>query len=251
MGGYSCFARYYDRLTGNVDYHSRAEYFARLLRRYCPAPGLVLDLACGTGSLTLELAAMGYEMIGVDASAEMLSEAMRKTDERGKPVLYLCQDMAQLDLYGTVGAVICALDSINHITDLQTLKKVFQRVSLFTEPGGVFLFDVNTPYKHREVLADNAYIYEFDSLYCGWQNSYDPADGSVHIRLDFFERGSRGWQREQEEFSERAYTAAELDKLLSETGFEILSVYGDDTLEPPCETAQRWVYAARRTGKPV
>ena len=246
MSGYSCFARYYDRLTENVNYHSRAEYFARLLQRYRSDPGLVLDLACGTGSLTVELAEMGYEMIGVDSSPEMLSEAMCKTGKRGLSVLYLCQDMMQLDLYGTVGATVCALDSVNHLTDPADLKKAFERVSLFTEPGGIFLFDANTPYKHREILADNAYIYEFDDLYCGWQNSYDPSDGSVNIRLDFFERAKGGWRREQEEFSERAYSVQELEDLLRETGFELLDMYGDDTLDPPGEQAQRWVCAAKK-----
>ncbi|MDD2956400.1 MAG: methyltransferase domain-containing protein [Oscillospiraceae bacterium] len=246
MGGYASFARYYDRLTENVEYRSRAEYFARLFQRYCPQPGLVLDLACGTGSLTVELADMGYEMIGVDGSAEMLSAAMAKTGARGLSVLYLCQDMTELDLYGTVGAALCTLDSVNHITSLEELREVFRRVSLFTEPGGVFFFDANTPYKHREILADNAYIYDFDGLYCGWQNAYDPADGSVNIRLDFFSKGKNGWLREQEEFSERAYSARELEELLAETGFELLAVYGDDTMEPPVETTQRWVYAARK-----
>ena len=162
---YQAFASYYDRLIGNeVDYRARARYFDALIRRYADTPeqNLLLDLACGTGSLSVELSAIGYDVIGVDASAEMLAEAAAKG--RGK-ILFLCQAFDTLDLYGTVGAVVCALDSLNHITDAAALEAAFARVALFTAPGGVFVFDVNTPYKHREILADNTFVYDLGDLF--------------------------------------------------------------------------------------
>ena len=184
---YQAFASYYDRLIGNeVDYRARARYFDALIRRYADTPeqNLLLDLACGTGSLSVELSAIGYDVIGVDASAEMLAEAAAKG--RGK-ILFLCQAFDTLDLYGTVGAVVCALDSLNHITDAAALEAAFARVALFTAPGGVFVFDVNTPYKHREILADNTFVYDLGDLFCVWQNTTD-ASLQTEIALDFFLR---------------------------------------------------------------
>lgn len=155
MGGYADFAAFYDRLTDDVGYPQRADYIAELLMEHGMKKGIVLDLACGTGSLTLELSKRGYEMIGVDASPDMLCAAQEKCAQAGAEVLFLCQPMEALDLYGTVNAAVCTLDSLNHITDPDTLREVLRRVSLFLEPGGLFVFDVNTPYKHREVLGNH------------------------------------------------------------------------------------------------
>ena len=192
---YQSFAAYYDRLIGNeIDYRARARYFDTLIRRYADTPeqNLLLDLACGTGSLSVELSAIGYDVIGVDASADMLAEAAAKG--RGK-ILFLCQAFDTLDLYGTVGAVVCALDSLNHITDAAALEAAFARVALFTAPGGVFVFDVNTPYKHREILANNTFVYDLGDLFCVWQNTTN-ASLVTEITLDFFLQSGACYTRE-------------------------------------------------------
>ena len=144
---YASFAQYYDSLTHNVEYARRADYLCTLLAHLGHAPGLTLDLACGTGSLTVELAKRGMDIYGIDGSADMLSVARQKAAESGLDLLFLCQKMQKLDLYGTVDTVICALDSINHLTLEKDVQTAFDRVSLFMNPGGWFLFDVNTVYK--------------------------------------------------------------------------------------------------------
>lgn len=136
----------------------------------------------------MELSKRGYEMIGVDASPDMLCAAQEKCAQAGAEVLFLCQPMEALDLYGTVNAAVCTLDSLNHITDPDTLREVLRRVSLFLEPGGLFVFDVNTPYKHREVLGNHTFVYDLEGLYCVWQNAYCAKDTSVEILLDFLKR---------------------------------------------------------------
>lgn len=249
MSGYGAFARYYDALTGNVDYPGRAAYFDGLVGRFAPERrgGLLLDLACGTGSLSLELAALGYEVIGADASAEMLAAAMDKAAESGREILFLRQSMTRLDLYGTVDVTVCALDSLNHLPGQRAVAAAVGKVSLFTNPGGLFLFDVNTAYKHREILADNAYVYELEGLFCAWRNDYRAEDGRVEIALDFFERQpDGGYRRSGERFCEHLYSRAFLEETLDKHGIDVLAVYGDDTLAPPAAATQRLVYVAKK-----
>ena len=205
MSAYRAFAAYYDRLTREIDYPGRAAYFDRLIRQHLPVDSgtILLDLACGTGSLSVEFSKLGYDVIGVDASPDMLAEAQQKPATR--PVLYLCQTFQQLDLYGTVDVAVCALDSLNHITRLGELEQAVGRVSLFTAPGGLLLFDVNTPYKHREVLGNNTFVYDLDDLYCVWQNTTD-RQLRTRISLDFFVRRQGAYYRESERFYERGYT---------------------------------------------
>jgi len=173
--------------------------------------------------------------------------AMEKLAEQPElDILYLCQSMTDLDLYGTVDTIVCALDSLNHLTDPELVKKTFQSVSLFTAPGGLFLFDVNTPYKHREVLGNSCYVYEFDDLFCAWQNFYEEETGTVTIQLDFFEEENGVYHREQEVITERAYSREELTQWLEEAGFSLLAVFGEDSMVEPAEDCQRWIFAARK-----
>ena len=245
MSGYRDFAGFYDLLTEDVDYTARAAYFHQLAQRYTPPGRLLLDLACGTGSLSLALSRLGYDVIGVDGSYEMLSVAMEKRGE--EPILFLCQDMENLDLYGTVDLTISALDSLNHVTQPEHLQTVFNRVSLFTNPGGLFLFDMNTPYKHREILADNAFVYDLDQLYCVWQNDLDEDGRKVTIHLDFFVPEEDGkYSRWEEEIQERAYTQKEIQCFVERAGLELLEVFHEDSMEPPRPDSQRLVYLARK-----
>ena len=247
MSGYGLFANVYDTLTENVNYTARADYIADLLAENGITGGILLDLACGTGTLSIEMAKKGYEVIGVDASADMLSEAMNNAYESEENILFLCQPMQELDLYGTINAAICTLDSINHLTDEQDVQAAFNKVSLFTEQGGIFIFDVNTIYKHREILADNTFVYDLDEVYCVWQNSLDKETDTVQIDLDIFEMLEDGaYERTQESFCERAYSVECLKDMLAKAGFDVLNVYDELTKNEPNEKSERLFIIARK-----
>ena len=252
MAGYGDFAYYYDMLTENVDYESRCEYICNLLAENGVGKGILLDLACGTGTMSLLLSDKDYDVIGVDASEDMLSVAQEKKMESGKDIMFLCQRMEELDLFGTINAVVCTLDSINHITDGKTVEKVFSKVSLFMEDKGLFLFDVNTPYKHREILGDNTFIYDMDDVYCVWQNSTDKDTLLTEVSLDIFEKDTEEeddvYYRYSEEFSEKGYELSEIEKWLTENKFEVLGVFEEMTKKAVSETTQRAVFLARKHG---
>lgn len=247
MAGYSVFAQYYDVLTGNVDYPGRAAYFLSLLDRVGHRPVLALDLACGTGSLTLELHRRGLDIYGVDASVEMLSIAREKSAAAGADILFLCQPMQELDLYGTVDTVFCALDSLNHLAGPEELQRALDKVSFFMDPGGWFLFDVNTPYKHQSVLGDNTFVYDLPRVYCVWQNRFSPEDFRVDIRLDFFEREGRVYRRRIQRFSERAYPEERLRAMLAQAGFGKVLIFDEMSFDPPRPDSQRLMVAAQKT----
>lgn len=247
MAGYSVFARYYDALTRNVDYAARAAYFETLLQHLNHPAGLTLDLACGTGSLTLELFKRGFDIYGADGSAEMLLEAKNKAYDLGADVLFLRQKMEKLDLFGTVDTVICALDSINHLSDAAAVQETFRRVAFFLNDDGWFIFDVNTPYKHEKVLGNNTFVYDLEEVYCAWQNRYDARSGSVSIALDFFERQEKHYTRSSTRFSEQAYSEAVLRGMLRTAGFDRVEVFGDMRLDAPHASEQRLIVAAHIT----
>ncbi len=247
MSGYGFFSNVYDTLTQNVNYSARADYIADLLTENGITGGILLDLACGTGTLSVEMAQRGFDVIGVDASGEMLSIAMNNAYEKGKQILFLCQPMQQLDLYGTINAAICTLDSINHLTDPADVQATFDKVSLFTEPGGIFIFDINTVYKHRNILADNTFVYDMEDVYCVWQNSLDAETDTVQIDLDIFELASDGaYEREQESFCERAYPLPEIKAMLTKAGFETVAVYDELTRNEPHDSSERLFVIARK-----
>ncbi len=247
MSGYGAFSYFYDRLTGNVDYPAIADAVERYIGRFGGRKGILLDVACGTGSLCEQLARRGFDVIGTDSSPEMLGVALDKKFDSGLPIQYLCQEMTALDMFGTIDVTVCTLDSINHLPSLEDVKNAFERVSLFAFPDGMFIFDINTAYKHREVLAQNAFTYDLGDLFCAWQNQYNDTDGSVDIFLDFFEKNGQGsYDRYSESFTERLYTRDEILSLLKETGFEILAEYDGYTDAPPNETSERLVFVARK-----
>lgn len=248
MSGYSVFARYYDELTANIDYKKRAEYFHTIIKKFkTTKENILLDLACGTGSISEEMARLGYDVIGVDNSEEMLGIAIEKKFDSGLPIQYLCQDMRKLDMFGTIDVTLCALDSINHLNCIDDVREVFRKVSLFAEPGGLFIFDVNTLYKHRKILANSTFTYETDKVYCIWENSLNEKTNEVKMNLEFFELTDNGlYERSSDSFSEKAYSSEQIDALLNETGFEILARYGDDTFDDASDTSQRIVYVARK-----
>lgn len=247
MGGYGFFSNVYDTLTENVNYAARADYIADLLAENGITGGILLDLACGTGTLSIEMAKKGFEVIGVDASADMLSAAMNNAYNSEEDILFLCQPMQQLDLYGTINAAICTLDSINHLTDPEDVQATFDKVSLFTEAGGIFIFDINTVFKHRKILGDNTFVYDLDEVYCVWQNTLDVQTDTVQIDLDIFEMLEDGaYERSQESFCERAYPVDTIKTMLTAAGFETLAIYDELTENEPKEDSERLFIIARK-----
>lgn len=244
---YSKFASFYDGLQNDVDYRSRALHLLKLFKKYDRLPTLMLDLACGTGGFSLEFAEKGIDVIGVDPSVEMLNIAREKCYSEGKNMLLLCQTAAELDLYGTVDGAICCLDSINHILDENELQKSFDKVSLFLEKDRLFIFDVNSEYKHKEVLSGNTFVGETDEVFYTWRNSECDKNGVVDIRLDFFYKLKNGdYKRSFEEFSERAYSGDTLQKMLDKAGLEVLAVIGDMSFDEPSKTEERIIYVTRK-----
>ena len=247
MESYSQFANVYDCLMSDVDYKKRTSYLLKLFKKHGKTPTLLLDLACGTGGFSNEMASRGIEVIGVDMSEEMLGVARENSAERDLDVLYLCQKAEELDLYGTVDGAICCLDSLNHITNIKNLEKALKKVSLFLEKDCLFIFDVNTVYKHREVLANNTFVIEQNGVFCVWQNEFDDKKLMTNISLDFFVEEENGsYERFSEDFSERAYTDEELCALLEKCGFLLEAVYGDLTEKEPMENCERKIFVVKK-----
>lgn len=246
MSNYSNFALVYDTLMSDVNYAARTEYLLKLFEKHDRRPTLMLDLACGTGGFSTEFANSGVEVIGVDMSEEMLSVARQKAYNNGNDILFLCQKAEELDLYGTVDGAICCFDSLNHIIDYNDLCKAIKKVSLFLEKERLFIFDVNTVFKHKEVLGNNIFVIEQEGVYCVWQNQTDNQTLVTDILLDFFIEDGEHYIRATEEFSERAYTDKQLEDALSSAGLEILRVY-DDILEDNFKTdSQRKIYVTKK-----
>ncbi|MBR2040370.1 MAG: class I SAM-dependent methyltransferase [Clostridia bacterium] len=243
---YTDFAYVYDALMGDVNYLSRTEYILNLFERFDRKPTLLLDVACGTGGFSIELAKKGIEVIGTDMSEDMLSVAREKTADEGLDILYLCQSAEELDLYGTVDGAVCCMDSINHITDIETLETALKKVSLFLEPERLFIFDVNTLYKQEKILANNTFVLDEEDVYCVWQNEFDSDNKITNISLDFFTKEDDIYIRSGEEFNEKAYTSEELAYLLEKAGFKIEAVFGDMTQNPPTDTEERVFYICRK-----
>lgn len=244
---YRKFAEYYDILTENVDYKSRMDEINSLFQKYSDNTDekILLDLACGTGSMSEEAEKLGYDVIGVDCSEEMLFEAVNKKYEKALDVQYVKQDMRKLDLYGGVDITICILDSLNHLSGFEDVKKVFERVFMFTNEGGLFIFDMNTPYKHRNVLADNAFIFETEDVFVAWENEFSEKDCKVDITLNFFEKTHNNYKRYTENFSELAYEKEAIIKACEEVGFKLMETipkYEQESDEQP----ERIVYVLKK-----
>ena len=246
---YSSFASVYDELTVNVDYKRRAEYIAGILKKQGIEDGLLLDLACGTDSLSVEFSKMGYEVIATDASPDMLMEARDKAYDEELNIMFLCQRMEETDLYGTVRAIVCALDSINHLTDLEALNKTFSVLKNFIDDGGIMVFDVNTLYKHREVLGNNTFIYDEEKVFCAWQNRLLKDNKTVNINLDFFRKNGNMYERYNENFNEIAFTDEEIVNAVEGGGFKVIARYDDMTDNAPNENSERVYYVIRRENR--
>ena len=246
-GSYGPLARVYDRLNAEVNYVAWADFFEECFKKFSPnRPELILDLACGTGRMTYEMLSRGYDMIGVDGSAEMLTEALIRREDPSNP-LFLMQDMREFELYGTVGAALCCLDSLNYLTEDGDLLRTFKNVCNYLDYDGLFLFDMNTPYKFENTFSDNAYVLEDEGVYCGWQNNYDPETRLCNFYLTMFEEAEDGsYDRTDEDQVERCYTLDEVKNALTEAGLEFVGVWGGFDFSEPKTDCERWYICAKR-----
>ena len=253
MEAYTSFAEVYDTFMDNVPYEEWAEYLAELLREYDIEDGLVLDLGCGTGSLTEILATKGYDMIGADGSAEMLEIAMEKKAQSGHDILYLLQDMREFELYGTVRAVVSVCDCVNYITDEKELEQVFRLVNNYLDPEGIFIFDFNTEYKYKEILGEQTIAEDREDCSFIWDNYYYE-DGSMNeyeLTLFIKEQDSNLYRKYQEMHYQKAYTLDAMRELVEWSGLEFVTAYDAYTRKAPTETSERICVVAREHGKGV
>lgn len=231
MSAYEGLARYYDGLTADVDYQEWLSWYESWFAQSEVPVKIILDLACGTGTLTCMLAEQGYSMLGTDLSPEMLAEAMEKAAELDcEPPMFLNQSVDELDMYGTIDACVSSLDSINYVTDEDVLREGFRRVHTFLMPGGYFLFDIIAP-EWLQKLDGEMFVDENEDVFCVWRGSFDEEAQVLTYGMDLFERDGDGedevWYREQEEHCERAWTVEQLTAMLKENGFRSVEVYGN------------------------
>lgn len=250
MEAYTGFAEVYDTFMDNIPYEEWTEYIKELLTEYGVDNGLVLDLGCGTGSITELMAKEGYDMIGIDNSEEMLSIAMEKREKSGYNILYLCQDMREFELYGTVRAIISICDSVNYIMEEDGLLEVFKLVNNYLDPGGIFIFDLNTLYKYSNIMGDTIIAENRDNCSFIWENYYYEAERINEYDLSIFIKEKDNLYRKYEETHlQRAYELTEIQKLLERAGLEFVSAYDAFTKQPPKCDSERIYIVARECQK--
>ena len=247
MGAYEALAASYDRLTNDVDYEATVDFYYEILKQEGLKPRTAVDLACGTGSVTAILARKGLQTIGVDMSEEMLTVASQKAGDIHPAPWFICQSLQEMKLPRAVDMAVCALDSLDYITDPEDCREAIRRVYKVLNPGGIFIFDVNTPEKLR-AMDGQVFLDEDNDVYCVWRGEFDEAANICSYGMDLFQRKGNLWERSFEEHCEYAYSADQLRGFLKDAGFTHIRVYGDRRLEAPVEGEQR-IYIKARKGK--
>ena len=246
---YSILAPFYDEFNDSVDYSVWADFIERTVdREYGKSPEIILDLGSGTGKMTLELAKRGYEMIGIDYSPEMLDVARENADLCGvsDKTLWLCQDMTDFELYGTVDVALCCLDGLNHLTKKNDLDKCLSLVHNYLCPDGLFIFDINGKYKFEHIYADRSYAYEIDGNVCIWQNYYNEKTKLCDFYITLFSENDDGsYERYDESQRERMYTVRSMTSALRKSGFEIVGAYSDFEGTAATDASERIYFVAR------
>ena len=243
MGAYEALAASYDRLTNDVDYEATVDFYYEILKQEGLKPRTAVDLACGTGSVTAILSKKGLQVIGVDMSEEMLTVASQKAED----AWFICQSLQQLRLPKAVDMAVCALDSLDYITNPDDCKEAIRRTYKYLNPGGIFIFDVNTPEKLR-AMDGQVFLDEDDDVYCVWRGEFDEQTNICSYGMDLFQRNGYFWERSFEEHREYAYSADQLVGYLKDAGFTHIRVYADRLFEEPREGEQR-IYIKARKGK--
>lgn len=249
MEAYTSFAQVYDMFMDDVPYDAWADYLCRYLQKNNIADGLVLDLGCGTGKMTRRMAGAGYDMIGVDNSMEMLEIARQEDAEH---ILYLLQDMRSFELYGTVRAIYSSCDCMNYLLEEDDIRTVLQLANNYLDPGGLFLFDLNTPYKYRSLLAENTFAENREDGSFIWENYYDEDTAVNEYDLTLFirEDNEEFFSRFQETHYQRCYEAAQIKKLIEEAGMEFVEVTDAYTGQPLREDSEKMLFVAREKRTP-
>ena len=247
MDAYHNLAVSYDRLTNDVDYEATVAFYYEILKQEGLTPRTAVDLACGTGSVTTILANKGLQVIGVDMSEEMLTVASQKAGEAGVFPWFICQSLQQLRLPRAVDLAVCALDSLDYITAPEDCQEAIRRVYKDLNPGGIFIFDVNTPEKLR-AMDGQVFLDEDDDVYCVWRGEFNEETNICSYGMDLFQRKGNLWERSFEEHCEYAYSAEQLTGYLKAAGFTHIRVYGDRRMEAPGAGEQR-IYIKARKGK--
>ena len=247
MDAYHNLAVSYDRLTNDVDYEATVAFYYEILKQEGLTPRTAVDLACGTGSVTTILANKGLQVIGVDMSEEMLTVASQKAGEAGVFPWFICQSLQQLRLPRAVDLAVCALDSLDYITAPEDCQEAIRRVYKYLNPGGIFIFDVNTPEKLR-AMDGQVFLDEDDDVYCVWRGEFNEETNICSYGMDLFQRKGNLWERSFEEHCEYAYSAEQLTGYLKAAGFTHIRVYGDRRMEAPGAGEQR-IYIKARKGK--
>lgn len=246
MSAYESFASVYDLFMSDIDYDDWVEYIEAIWKKFNIKPEIVCELGCGTGSVTLRLADKGYDMIGIDVSADMLSEARKKALDGDKDILFLLQDMREFELYGTVNSILCLCDSLNYITEDEDMQQVFDLVNNYLHPGGLFVFDLNTEYKFKEIYGENTFSEVDDDAVYIWENFYDEEEKINEYYLNFFVKNENGtYNRTQEEHYERAYTIEEIKGFIEKSGMKFEAAYDAFTFEPARDDSERVYIVAR------
>lgn len=233
---YGCFAEVYDKLTKDIDYKKWADYIELLFATHGISPKLVVDLGCGTGSFCEKMINKGYEMIGIDSSAEMLSQARQKIND---DILLLNQDMCDFELYGTVDAFVSLLDSVNYLTDKRKLRNMFKLVKNYLNPGGLFIFDINTVFKFENVYSNNTFYFVDDDICYIWQNTYDRKKRICEFDLTFFIKSGELYKRFDEVHYEKAYEIDEIVEVCKHENLILEGVYHEFALKKPRKNSQR------------
>ena len=250
MEAYTSFAEVYDTFMDNVPYEEWADYLEERLKEYGVKDGLVLELGCGTGSMTELLAEKGYDMIGVDYSEDMLEIAMEKRIESGHDILYLLQNMQEFELYGTVKAVVSVCDSVNYITEKAELEEVFRLVNNYLDPQGIFIFDFNTEYKYREILGNQVIAEDREECSFIWENYYDHTSMINEYELTLFVQEEDDLYRKyQESHFQKAYTLRDIRSMIEASGLKFVTAYDAYTQKAPMHNSERITVIAREYGK--
>jgi SAM-dependent methyltransferase len=244
---YTKFAQVYDQLTQDIPYVKWADYLQSAFLKFNANPNLILELGCGTGSMAVELAKRGYDMIALDLSADMLSVAYEKAHRAKTNILFLNQDMREFELYGTVDAVICLLDSLNYMTSFNDIEKVFRLVNNYLNPGGMFIFDLNSPYKLSSILGNETFCEVGEDVSWIWKNTYDSKRKCATFDLTFFIRREDGlYERYDEIHKERAFSTEEIVKALDQADLTLLGEFAELGFKAPCQEEERIFYIAQK-----
>jgi SAM-dependent methyltransferase len=251
MEAYRNFAQVYDLFMEDTPYDEWVDYLKKLWERYNLKPNLIADLGCGTGTITRILAKDGYDMIGIDISEDMLAVAREKATEQEQDILYLLQDMREFELYGTVDCIISLFDSINYITEKEDLFEVFKLANNYLEPGGLFIFDVNTEYKFEKILSSNTFAQTSDEAAYIWENFYDKEEKINEYYMNFFikQHNNSAYERFEEFHYEKAYSVEEITVLLEKAGLKLLDAFDAFTFEKPKKDSQRLYFVAQEIKK--